>query len=493
MPEAPVPAPEPLSGTRAITIAVLAMGGQGGGVLADWIVDLAENGGFLSQSTSVPGVAQRTGATVYYIELFPAVVAEAAGQDPVLALMPAPGDVDVVVAAELMEAARAVQRGLVTPDRTTLVASTHRMFAITEKIAMSDGRADAAAMLEACRKAAARLIAADMQQIAEDADSVISASLFGALAGAGVLPFTRAQFEDAIRRGGVGVTASLAAFSRGFDAALSNEALPPSETAILGSETVIAEGIARLTDYQDAAYAAQFRDRLAPIRALDAHYGDGSRRLLTETARGLALWMSYEDTIRVADLKTRGSRFERVAQEVRVAPEQVLRIREFLHPRVEEIADTLPASVGRVLLKPGPLRNLVTRMTARGKIVETTSVGGFVLLRLVAAMRRWRRSTLRFAAEQSRIEEWLARIAAIAPQDYAHAAEIAECQRLVKGYGDTHARGWSNFQRVMQASKALEGRADAAGVLAGLRDAALADESGTKLREKLAEAGLEVR
>ena len=109
---------------RPITIAVLALGGEGGGVLADWIVDVAEHGGYLAQATSVPGVAQRTGATVYYLELFPKNAAQAAGRAPVLALMPMPGDVDVVLASELMEAARALERGFVTPDRTLLIAST---------------------------------------------------------------------------------------------------------------------------------------------------------------------------------------------------------------------------------------------------------------------------------------------------------------------------------------------------------------------------------
>ncbi len=118
---------------RPITIAVLALGGEGGGVLADWIVDLAQHGGYLAQTTSVPGVAQRTGATIYYVELFPKIAAQAAGREPVLALLPMPGDVDVVLASELMEAARAVERGFVTPDKTLLVASTHRVFAMTEK------------------------------------------------------------------------------------------------------------------------------------------------------------------------------------------------------------------------------------------------------------------------------------------------------------------------------------------------------------------------
>ncbi|HKH33062.1 MAG TPA: hypothetical protein VKA80_02675, partial [Beijerinckiaceae bacterium] len=118
---------------RPITVAILAMGGEGGGVLSDWIVDVAEHGGYLVQATSVPGVAQRTGATIYYVELYPANDAERDGADPVLALMPLPGDVDVVLASELMEGGRAIQRGLVTPDRTTLLASTHRVYSIAEK------------------------------------------------------------------------------------------------------------------------------------------------------------------------------------------------------------------------------------------------------------------------------------------------------------------------------------------------------------------------
>ena len=187
---------------RAIGIAVLAMGGEGGGVLADWLVGMAETNGYIAQSTSVPGVAQRTGATIYYVEIFPELAA--AGREPVLALMPVPGDVDVVVASELMEAARAVSRGLVTPDKTTLVASTHRVYSMTERTAMGDGRADSAAMLATCTAAAHRLVTADMRQLAESTGSVISASLFGGLAGSGALPFTRTQFEDAIRAGGVG-------------------------------------------------------------------------------------------------------------------------------------------------------------------------------------------------------------------------------------------------------------------------------------------------
>src|SRR5499427_2208987 len=217
---------------RPITIAVVALGGEGGGVLADWIVDLAQHGGYLAQATSVPGVAQRTGATVYYVELFSNAAAQADGREPLLALMPVPGDVDVVLASELMEAARAVERGFVTPDKTLLIASTHRVFAMTEKIALADGREDAAALLAACRHAARELVAFDMAALADATGSVLSAVLFGALAGSDALPFPRTAFEAAIRRGQVGVNSSLAAFAAGFEAAHEGQAPIPAAASL---------------------------------------------------------------------------------------------------------------------------------------------------------------------------------------------------------------------------------------------------------------------
>ena len=117
--------------------------------------------------------------------------------------------------------------------------------------------------------------------------------------------------------------------------------------------------------------------------------------LACEVARHLALWMSYEDTIRVADLKTRDSRFARVRGEVRVASDQVLTINEYLHPRLQEVADTLPASVGRWLLRAGVARRLVERLASKGRVIQTSSLRGFLMLSVVAGLRRWRRSSLR--------------------------------------------------------------------------------------------------
>lgn len=491
---------------RSINIAILAMGGEGGGVLADWIVDMAEAEGYHAQSTSVPGVAQRTGATIYYVELLKAGRGK---QTPVLALMPFPGDVDVVIASELMEAGRAVQRGLVTPERTTFIASTHRVYSMTEKTAMGDGRVDERQLLHAAREAARAFYSADFARVAEDSGSVISAVLFGALFGSGCLPFARSAFEEAIRHGGVGVESSLAAFDAGARGASPLPTVPEAAPLpVLGdrllplasriekhfpefAHEVLFRGVQRLADYQDLAYAEEYVELLAPIRDLETRHGQGEGQLLRESARHLALWMSYEDTIRVADLKTRPARFARVAGEVRQNDNQILQIDEFLHPRLEEIADTLPAAWGQWLLRTPWARALVGRFTRRGRVVRTSSLRGYLLLYALAALRRIRRGTLRHHLERKRIGTWLARIREVAERDYDLAVAIAQCQRLVKGYSDTHARGVANFDAIMALLPSLEGRDGAGGLVRRLRDAALADDSGVALRQALSEAGVQ--
>ncbi|MBV8751324.1 MAG: indolepyruvate oxidoreductase subunit beta family protein [Hyphomicrobiales bacterium] len=491
---------------RPIKIAILAMGGEGGGVLADWIIDVAEHADYLAQTTSVPGVAQRTGATIYYLELFPRAAARARGKDPVLALIPVPGDVDVVIASELMEAGRAVQRGFVTPDCTTLIASTHRVFSMTERTALADGRVDAARLQEACTLAAKRLIAFDMAGLAEATGSVISAVLFGALAGADLLPFPRAAFEAAIERGGVGVAASLSAFRAGFDAAAagrtaaaaapvvsSTTAAKPGSLAALLDEAahtypqiadIVRAGVERVADYQDIGYARRYLARLSSIAPL-ARERNGER-LLAETARQLALAMAYEDTIRVAELKIRASRFARVREEVRLGDGQLLQIAEFMHPRVQEIADTLPAGFGRWLLDTRWARRLVERFTKSGKVVKTTSLRGFLLLYLVAALKPMRPRSLRFAAEQTAIDQWLGVVRDTARTDAALATEVAETRNLVRGYGDTHERGRDRFDALMAVLPQVMTLPDSAARFAALRKAAQADESGAELNRAIA-------
>ncbi|MBK5919945.1 hypothetical protein CCR80_02690 [Rhodothalassium salexigens] len=515
---------------RALSIAIAALGGQGGGVLAGWIVETAEAAGYIAQSTSVPGVAQRTGATIYCVEMFPQAAAERAGAEPVLSLMPVPGDVDVVLAAEWMEAGRAITRGFVTPDRTTLIASTHRDYAISEKSALADGIADADTVQRAAAVQARHLVAFDMQAIAGAEGGVISAALFGAFAGSGALAIPVAEFEETIRRGGRAVATNLAVFRAAYDRAVAGEGPapvaaappppPPSVSAGLGrartpkaqrlldrvaqgfpaaTHATVVEGVKRAVDYQDPRYAHRYLDRLAPVLAAERAAstgagggagGDRTYPLTQAVARHLALWMTYEDSIRVADLKTRTARFERTAKEVKAAAGDIVYVTEFMHPRVEEVADTLPAPLGRWVLATPWVRGVLGRLVARGRRIHTAKLRGFLLLYGLARLRWMRRWTLRYQTETAEIRAWLVAVTRAAGRDPVFAAEIARCQTLVRGYSDTHARGMARFATLMAAARQLEGRQDAAASLAALRQAALEDEAGQALDTALSAQGL---
>ncbi len=195
--------------------------------------------------------------------------------------------------------------------------------------------------------------------------------------------------------------------------------------------------------------------------------------------------MTFEDTIRVADLKTRGSRFARVKDEIKADPDQLFGITEFMKPRVEEIAGTMPAGMGHwVLASPGA-KTWFTKFTA-GREIKTRTLTGFLLLYVLAGLKRWRRGTLRFHEENSRIEMWLAKIESVATDNYLVAVQLANAQRLVKGYGETHERGWRNFTVLLGQLDALAARSDGGSVLERLINASLADEEGTTLKREIA-------
>ena len=494
---------------RPIRISINALGGQGGGVLADWIVGLAEHAGWIAQATSVPGVAQRTGATVYYLELCrPA----ADGREPVLALMPIPGDVDLVIASELMEAGRAIARGLVTPDRTVLVASSQRIMAISEKSEPGDGAMPAGKVVAAAQSASKRLVLADLNALAERHGSVISAALFGAVAGAGALPFAREDFEAAIRRGGVGVDASLRAFAAAFDLAQGGAAHVPASTAAQPARAPrsaqeldqrIAQslpepaqanarlGVERCLDYQGRAHAGLYLDWLVQVAQVDAQFG-GERygwRLTCETARRLALWMTYEDVVRVADLKTRPARFARVRAEVRAGDGQIVDFAEFMHPRFEEFCDLLPDAIGGRLKDSTGARRLLSGFFRQGRQISTSRLGGFLLLFGLARLRGLRPISHRHAVEQARIEAWLSSALNAARNNYDLGVEIIALQRLVKGYGETHERGLRRYGAILATLHGLVEHPEAAAMARAMAHAAMKDDSGRLLAREIQSIG----
>ena len=430
---------------------IAALGGEGGGVLAGWITEAAVASGLAASRTSIPGVAQRTGATTYYIEM---VATEAGRRSPVLALNPAPGQVDVLLASELLEATRLAGTGMISPDRTTLIANTARVYTMDEKTAMADGRLDSAGLTRVLESAAKHAIFADMGAAATTAKAPLSAIMLGALAAAKVLPLTDDALRDAIRREGKAVAANLAGFEAGFAMAANhsdNDTTPAATVTKVAAiadfpartGVVAAEGVARLTDYQDVAYAAGY---LAQIRRFAAKPGMDDATL-AELARHLAVRMSVEDVIRVAQLKLRASRVARVTAEAKARPGDIVDITEFMKPGTEEMLGLLPRFLAR------PLSVVAARAgwshAAVPLTVTTTRLGGFLRLRVLAGLRRWRPRTQKFHDEQAWRDRWLGLVEAMLARDPAAAREVVATAKLVRGYGDTYRRGLTNWNTII--------------------------------------------
>ena len=477
---------------RAWTVLIAALGGEGGGVLSNWLVDAAAADGRRVQATSVPGVAQRTGATTYYLEIGPHGSGGESGDAPrpnddaapversgpvgqVMALLPTPGNVDLLVASELLEAGRAAQTGMITPDRTTVIASTHRTFAIAEKSAMGDGRFEDERIRRAVRELSRRHVLTDLGKVAERAGTVVSSVLLGAVAGSNTLPIPRERLRAAIELAGIAVEANLRGFDAGcrlFDETHTGTAEPDPERTPLAPHSGAASarrpdalavrvealpepvreiarlGVERTVDYQDLRYGSLYLDRIERLlartgvtQATPADVHD----IALEVARQLALWMCFEDIIRVADLKTRRSRIERVRSEVRAKPGQPVVITEFLKPGVDEWCSILPAWLARPVLRAADRGGWRRRLNV-GLHVRTSSVSGFLLLWSLARLKRLRRGMHRFVEEQARIETWLVHVAEAFGTSADFALEAARCANLVKGYGDTHERGGAEFR-----------------------------------------------
>lgn len=489
---------------RTINIVIAALGGEGGGVFTNWLIDVAEANGWLSQTTSLAGVAQRTGATIYYLELFPREQAQS--ETPVMSLFPSQGDIDIAISSEIAEAGRMLQRGFITPDRTTLISSTHRVYGITEKSDLGDGIMDPLEVTKLAAKYSKSFIRYDMLALAKKHNSVISSALLGSLAGSCSLPFPKESFEQVIRDTGKAVETNLAAFEASYQEALTRstskgqssvehfEPAPdnkqeatfslPHATTYRGSvllkrlaeefpadvHEIAYHGLVKTLDYQDYDYSSQFLDELARFVPLDT--GANNHEFLQTVGRYLALWMCFEDIARVGQLKIRASRMDEVREEVQADPDQIFYVTEFFKPRAEEMCAMLPAGIGNMMLK-SKFWNSFLNLFSGGKKLKTNTLTIYFALRFLAFLRRFRRSTLGYKEEYEMISAWLNSIEAAAQESYETALELAKCGRMVKGYGKTRTR--TTTQLVAIVNRLKINTLDAS-VIAELRAAALASD-----------------
>ena len=488
--------------TRPLTVLIAAMGGEGGGVLMNWIVNAANRKGLPVQATSIPGVAQRTGATTYYVEIWPEVLAEDAPR-PIFALSPSIGEIDVMITTELAEGARALMGGFITPDRTTLIGSTHRVFLTVEKMAMGDGRLDEKKIFSALKERAKEAILYDAAEVALEKGTIINAVMLGSLAGCGRLPLTTEDLTQAIEAEGKAVKPNLAGFQAGLEMAkaggggltadpakrrLETPSDNKLEDTIAGdypaeAQDFLIHGVRRLTDFQNRDYATRYLERMSQFAKADP-------RLCREVARHLAVRMSFEDIIRVAQAKARTSRTARIQGELNAEQSDPFHVTEFFKPGIREICDLLPPGLANSVLGWAGRTGRLDRVHW-GMEVRTTTITGFLKIQFLSSLRWWRPKSHRWAVEQETIEAWLNLVRRAAEKDTGVALEVAELARLIKGYGKTHLRGSGSYKRIVEelVTPLLEQAglpADAAGQIAKAREAALADPDGTSLEGALA-------
>ncbi len=387
-----------------------------------------------------------------------------------LALTPGVGDIDIAVASELLEAgAHGIGTASSRASARTLIASTSRFYAMDEKIAMGDGRFDqrqADARRSPIMRATRVLI--DMDALAKQSGSIINAVMLGAIAGSRA-PADHGRAvrgrDPRRRQGGRGQSARLprrlrgrarqgrAAASRpsarrGAAADSGRARSSKSRTRIPGrAQDIVLEGVRRLVPYQSVAYARLYLDRLAPIVEADDQAGLHGA-LLREVARHLAVRMSYEDVVRVAQAKIAPARMQRIAREELRVKDEPYSVHDFLKPGIEELTQLLPPSLARPILRLAERKGWLGRVYF-GMEIKTTSIFGYLRFLLLAKMRRIRalRHPLRegAGADRSPGSRLIVEAAQRAPD---LALEIAECARLIKGYGDTHARGLANYRAI---------------------------------------------
>ncbi len=491
---------------RPLCILVCALGGEGAGVLSEWLFDTAIHAGHSAQSTSMPGVAQRDGATTCYIEVSPQPDSALQGRRPTFSLNAVPGTIDLLVSSELLATLRQVAAGMVSPERTQVITAASRALTAAETVRPRDERANSAALKATLLRHARSAELLDLAEMARRADTVTSAVMFGAVAASGVLPFERRAYEDTIRASGKGdnaIRASLKGFALAYDtvarrrqqASLLDSAfqtLPPGAPPAGPAPDLRALARVRLTEYQDSAYARLYEERLSRVAAAEAAADPAGleRGAITEeTTRWLALWMAFDDIARVAALKLRASRQRRVRPEVGALPDEIVRRIDHFRPGVPEIAALLPA---------GPAQWLIgwdRRRIARGAVawalplpLGTHTVLGALAWRVMASLKGVRRRGSRYALEQQLITQWLQAIEQGARAHWALGHELALCGRLIKGYGSTNERGKDSLLHIIhhlaratpERPRTAEERVQA---VRAARVAALADGAGSAADE----------
>ena len=246
-----------------------------------------------------------------------------------------------------------------------------------------------------------------------------------------------------------------------------------------GAAAVVSEGIHRLIDYQGASYAQLYVDRL---RRFVGRPGVDAA-MFGEIARLMTIRMSYQDPIRIAQLKL--AEFEIGAADPRAQSTD-----DTAKFRLDELIGALPAVVAE------PVLDALEKVGWTHKPVSisfgTTSRWGIRCLKIEASLRRWRLFSVRYAKERAWVERWLHMIDRSLTKQPKAASAIVQTATMVQGYGDAYRQGLADWHAIIDglAKPTFDGAlplADLASAVAEARAAALPDPRQAALKRTIAE------
>jgi hypothetical protein len=242
---------------------------------------------------------------------------------------------------------------------------------------------------------------------------------------------------------------------------------------------IASEGIERLIDYQGAGYAQLYVDRLKRFigrRGVDdALFGD--------IARLLAMRMSYDDPIRIAQTKLAELDAGAAKATTRTADD----IKKF---RWDELVEALPAAVA------DPVLGVLDWMGWRHRPVSigfsTAGRFGIRRLKIEAGLRRWRLFSVRYGSERAWVERWLHMIDRALNKQPRAAAEIVQTATIIHDYGDVYRQGLADWHLIIDglAKPTFDGALalpDLAGAVREARAAAMPDPRQAALKRAIAE------
>lgn len=468
---------------KFIKILLPAVGGQGGGVLSEWIFQAFLNESYEVQGISLPGLSQRGGSTVYYIEAF-----DSSGRNDrvVFSQHPVPGDVDVIVAQEFLELGRILEKGYGS-EKTTIISSIHRIYSTNEKLPVGSGIYSWHDLHSIAERFSSDFIGINALDVATNnrmGERAVNAILLGALCSSGCLPLAKESYISAIRTSGIAVEENIRAFKIGmftqmgngkwekggegyFDSVMTEkynisekeaERLEGLAVSLEGNLPVhlheyMKEAILRMADYQGIWYAEKYSSIIRRIEKKDRKYA-GRDHLLTEIfLKNLALLMSYEDGIRVAELKIRESRFRKIREDMSIKGDQVFRVTDYLKPDAEEVYGLLPDIIVSPALKVIDAVSAVSSDSRSRRpftltlTPATSTIWGFLRLWGLAKLRIFRPWSFRYKKENSVIEKYVSSVEFFANRDYELACIVARAGGMIKGYGRVRRRTVDTFHR----------------------------------------------